>query len=75
MTEIRPCPICGSSAKIDSTSATECYGLAWQTLYIECTREKDPTCGMELSLLTDAFYVTDSDSLLIECWNNLGKKK
>ena len=48
---ILPCPMCGSPAKLDFTGALECYGKDWQMIYIECNREKDEHCGMDLSLV------------------------
>ena len=69
--DIKPCPMCGSSAEMDCTAAIECYGRDWQTLCIECTKENDPKCWMSLSLNYDAFYVNDSITKLISCWNSL----
>jgi len=60
-----------------STAPCECQ-YDWQTVYIECTKEKDPYCGMELSVQCDNWYVTDSWDALIECWNRMsenGRKK
>lgn len=37
MVELKPCPMCGSPAKIDANYVIECYGWSWQTTTIECT--------------------------------------
>jgi len=75
MTDLQPCPMCGSPAKMDSTGTAECYGYAWQTVYVECTKTLDPKCGMELSLQADMFYADNSWDVLIEAWNKLRKEK
>lgn len=72
--EILPCPMCGSSAKIDSTGTSECYGKDWQNLYIECTKDKDEHCGMELSLNADFWYMRNAQTQLIKCWNGLDRQ-
>jgi Restriction alleviation protein Lar len=69
-----PCPMCGSPAKMDFTGASESYGNAWQTLYIRCNEEKDPHCGMELSLMADFWDIRNADDALIEAWNRLDRK-
>ena len=74
MMKILPCPMCGSSAKIDSTGVSEYYGHAWQTCYIECSREKDEYCSMELSLIADFFNIRNSEEQLTKCWNGLDRK-
>jgi hypothetical protein len=72
---ILPCPMCGSPAKLDSTGVIECYSKDWQTLYIECSKEKDEHCGMELSLNADFWYTKNAQAALIEAWNKLGRKE
>jgi hypothetical protein len=74
MNKISPCPMCGSSAVLDSTGAAECYGKCWQTSTIECTKEKDPTCGMDLSLSADFHRINNSNQVLINAWNQLERK-
>ncbi len=74
MKEILPCPMCGSKANLDATGTSECYGKDWQTLYIECSKEKDEHCGMELSLLADFWNIGNSNQVLIEAWNKLERK-
>lgn len=69
-----PCPMCGSKAKIDSTGALECYGKAWQTLSIDCQKDKDEHCGMSLSIEADFWYVKNAHDKIIECWNGLARK-
>jgi len=71
---ILPCPMCGSPAHLDSTGTAECYGKAWQTLSIECSKEKDEHCGMELSLSADFWNIGNSSQVLINAWNNLGRR-
>ena len=72
--EILPCPMCGSSARLDATGTLECYGKDWQTLYIECTKDKDEHCGMELSLNADFWQLRNAQDQLITCWNGLDRK-
>ena len=74
MSDLLPCPMCGSDAKLDATGTSECYGRAWQTLYIECTKNKDQYCGMELSLTADFWDIDNSNDVLIEAWNRLTRK-
>ena len=74
MTEILPCPMCGSSASIDSTGALECYGKTWQTLYLDCNLEKDKDCGMSLNLQADFWNIRNAQEQLIKCWNGLDRK-
>ena len=71
MRELKPCPMCGSPVKVESTGALECYGKAWQTLYVTCTEKNDENCGMSLHLQADFFYVKDSEAAMVECWNRL----
>jgi hypothetical protein len=66
--------MCGSDAKMDATSAAECYGRAWQNLWIECTKNKDPHCGMELNLNADFFGIDNADDVITEAWNRLTRK-
>lgn len=72
--EILPCPMCGSAARLDSTAVSECYGKDWQTIYIECTKDKDEYCGMELAINADFWYMRNAEKQLIKCWNGLDRK-
>ncbi len=72
--EISPCPMCGSSARLDATGTIECYGKDWQTLFIECTKDKDEHCGMELSLVADFWNLLNAQDQLIKCWNGVHRK-
>ena len=72
MSELKPCPMCGSSAKIDSTGVLETYH-DWQTLYIECSKEKDEHCGMDLSITADFWNIHNAEEQLIMCWNGLDR--
>ena len=72
---LNPCPMCGSPAKLDSTAAAECYGKAWQTMYIECTMTNDPHCGMEVIIQADFGYVEGAALSLVNFWNSLGHNK
>lgn len=74
MTDILPCPMCGSPAVLEATGTSECYGRAWQTLYIECTKEKDKHCGMDLSLRADFWGLDNSNDVIVEAWNKLTRK-
>lgn len=71
---ILPCPMCGSPAKLDSTGTLECYGKDWQVVYIECNKEKDENCGMNLSLSADFWNIRNAEEQLINCWNGLDRK-
>ena len=71
MDEIKPCPMCGSPAELESSGAIECYGRAWQTVLIGCDQEKDNHCGMSLSLEADLFNIRNSEKQLVTCWNGL----
>ena len=71
----KPCPMCGSPAKIDWTGASEMYGKTWQTMYVMCSKQFDPHCCMDLSLEVDADYVESAEDELIECWNKLRSRK
>ena len=72
--DILPCPMCGSPAELDSTGVLECYGKDWQTIWIECNKEKDEHCGMELSLSADFWNIRNVEKQLIKCWNGLDRK-
>jgi hypothetical protein len=69
MSELNPCPMCGSPVEIDSGGCSEAYGFAWQTMEIRCTDSKGLHCGMVLSLSADMYYVKGSWSKFIEFWN------
>ena len=76
LTGLCDCPMCGSPAELDATGTSECYGWAWQTLYVRCTDVKGAHCGMELSLQADMFYPhKDNNSILADCWNKLCQKQ
>lgn len=68
---INNCPICNSKAVLDSTGCSECYGHAWQTLYIECSKENDEHCLMEVSIVADFHNMKDSEKKLVNLWNSL----
>lgn len=70
---ILPCSMCGSPAKIDFTGTSECYGHAWQTVTIECTNERDQHCDMNLSLQADFWNIRNSEEMLTNCWNGLDR--
>lgn len=74
MKEILPCPMCGSPAELDATAAGECYGHAWQTLYIECTKVNDDKCLMDMNIHADFWYIENAQDTLIEAWNKLDRK-
>jgi hypothetical protein len=71
---ILPCPMCGSPAELNSTGAAECYGKAWQTLWIECTKTLDPHCGMDMTISADFFHIRNGEDVIIEAWNKLDRK-
>lgn len=71
--EINKCPMCGSKAHLGCTGASECYGYAWQTLYIACYDEFDRKCNMNVSIEADWSIVdtNNSEELIITTWNAL----
>ena len=71
--EILPCPMCGSPAKLNSTGVIEAYH-DWQAILIECTKEKDEHCGMDLVLSADFWDIRNAGEQLIKCWNGLDRK-
>lgn len=73
--KLLPCPICGSSAELDATSSSECYGYAWQTLFIECTKVNDDKCLMDMSIHADFWNIKNAQDVLIEAWNKLDRKQ
>ena len=70
---ILPCPMCKSAAVIFSTSASECYGHAWQYLSVECENTTKAFCGMELSIHADFYNIRNAEEQLIKCWNALDR--
>jgi hypothetical protein len=73
--QLKPCPMCGSTAKLDSTGASESYGYAWQTLFIECNDNHNRKCNMGVSLEADFCMLPrrDHKKLLTTLWNKLGE--
>jgi len=71
MSELKPCPQCGSPAEITSTGTSECYGWDWQVYGVDCTDVNGKHCGMSLSLTADFFYVRLSNEQLTTMWNTL----
>lgn len=68
--------MCASTAYLDSTSASECYGYAWQTLYVTCNDDFKKHCDMNISIGAD-FSLIDSKiatETLINMWNKLRKE-
>lgn len=74
MTELKNCPMCGSTAKLDADGATECYGYAWQNFYIDCQDDFNKKCSMGLTLEADFCMLPRNDysKLLTALWNQLG---
>lgn len=66
--------MCGSQVEVDCTGTAECYGYAWQTITIECTKEKDKFCGMKLELTADMSYAENAYHTLIDTWNKIGRR-
>jgi len=65
--------MCGSPATINSTGAAECYGWAWQTIYIECKDTMNKKCGMEITISADHSSLDSSWNKAINFWNSLNK--
>ena len=74
MTDLLPCPMCKSPAKIEFSAASECYGHAWQDITIECNQENDKHCNMNLSLQADFWNILNAEDMLTTCWNGLDRK-
>jgi hypothetical protein len=72
--KILPCAMCGSPAVLESTGSLECYGNAWQTLSIECTRTLDSNCGMNISIHADFDNIPNGNTAIIQAWNSLAGK-
>jgi hypothetical protein len=68
MNELKDCPMCNSKATIDSTAVLEYSGKDWQTITVECSKEK---CGMSLSLDMDFYYTNNGWQKMIDMWNSL----
>ena len=66
---INPCPMCGSSAKVYATGASECYGYAWQSYGVECNDDFDEHCLMDISVNADFFNLYIDDNTVIKMWN------
>lgn len=76
MPELKPCPMCGSTAVIDHGGAgSECYGYLWQSMSVMCTGDKDQRCGMFLELNMDFEYVDNAERVLVAAWNSLRHRK
>lgn len=67
MTEMKPCPECGSSnLTVDSTACAEIYGVCYQSVWVECV-----DCGAS----SDSFSADDnmnSDDVMrltVALWN------
>ena len=72
--KLNPCPMCGSPAIEDATGCAEMYGRAWQTSYIECSKENDKHCHMEVTCHADFHELNvNSGELLANLWNSLKK--
>lgn len=73
--EISNCPMCGSSATLDSTGAMECYGYTWQTLSISCNDDFKKKCDMSISIDADFLMLkcTNPEKLLIKMWKDLSE--
>jgi hypothetical protein len=66
--------MCGSPAELNSTGAAECYGKAWQTMWIECTKTVDENCAMDMIISADFFDIRNGEEVIIEAWNKLDRK-
>lgn len=71
MTRLNTCPMCGSTASLDSTGAAECYGYEWQTLHITCNDDHKKYCDMSVSVSADFSYIKNPEKHLIEMWNSI----
>lgn len=69
--KINPCPLCGSTAQVYDTAASECYGYAWQTYGVECNNDFNNHCGMSVSINADFFTLDVHDDTVIQMWNSI----
>lgn len=75
MNAINMCPMCFSEAILDSTGTSEIYGRAWQYMYITCTKNLDPHCGMDLNLNASFEELDVCEEILINAWNSIKPSK
>ena len=66
---INPCPMCGSTAQVYSTGASESYGYEWQSYGVECDDIFDNKCEMQVSIIADFFNLSVHDDTVIQMWN------
>ena len=71
MTEILKCPMCGSTADVYATAASEMYGHAYQWYGVQCNGELDEHCTMSVGIDADFFGLDVHDSTVIELWNKV----
>lgn len=69
--KINPCPMCGSTAQVYSTGASECYGYEWQSYGVECNNDFNNHCGMDVSINADFFTLDVHDDTVIQMWNSI----
>lgn len=72
-TELLPCPMCGSPAKLDYGGVLEGYH-DWQTGSVECTDVNGKHCGMDIVIHMDFWYQPGSEQVLIDMWNRLARE-
>ena len=73
--EINKCPMCGSSATIDSSAAAEYYGYAMQSLSISCDDEFEKKCDMSISINADfgLLKCKKTEKILVKMWKDLSE--
>lgn len=74
---INKCPLCGGTAREDATGAAEINGMAWQTAFIECSKDgEDPHCLHQVSIESDFMCLSESVwPALRALWNALEPAK
>jgi hypothetical protein len=63
--------MCGSTAQVNATGASESYGYVWQSYFVECNDDFDKKCEMSVSINADFFTLSVHDDTLINMWNSI----
>ena len=66
--------MCGGTAEVYASGASECYGYAWQTYGVECSNTKGQRCDMEVSIHADFWNLDIYDDFVIDLWNQVAKR-
>ncbi len=72
--DVRDCPICGSTASMEASVPSAKGERTWQNLYIKCNDDHGVSCRAEISVLVDFDYVSNGNDVLLAAWNVMAKK-